>query len=1310
MDDTDTIVHRTASADAGYHDLTVDSVEVTVTDNDAGAGVRVDPVELTIEEGGTGTYTVVLNQAPSVDVTVAVTAGGDLTVDRPTLTFTALDWETAQTVTVTAGEDEDAEDETEIVTHAVTSADTAYSGLAVESVKVTIADDEGAGGPGGTEELTVSTTRLRITEGNMGTYTVVLNRAPAGAVTVAVGARPGSDLTVGPSTLDFTTTNWDQPQEVTVEAGQDDDLADEVESITHTIMRATASSSSSVRGGLARDAFFATMSSPAPTREYVYLGGRLVAISAGGSVGEVSVVVTIDDDDDPETPGVPALTNSLTLTEGHTGAYTLELGAEPRAEVTITLAVSPGSDGVADVTVSPSSLAFTASNWDTPQWITVSVGRDADTVGETETISHAATSADSRYHGIKVAPVRVVIRDRNRTGPSPTGTLRASPNPCGIWAGQTTCSTTLTWTSQNTTAVHLRRTEGANNEVNEVVVRSGSPNGNTISSEVGLTASTFILYDYSSGSRERQLATVTVKGVKVLSLDPTSGPVGREVTICGPNFGAIRGTSTVTFNGTPVTTYTSWSDTEIVVEVPAGATTGDVVVTVNGAARTVDTFTVNTAPFVSSVSPTSGEVGTWVTVSGWNFGATQGTSTATWQNYCRDVLELVGSDLVARTATAYRNWTDTSFEARVPTGLRAGNYAVMVRVGRQGGNCNDSAADFTVTGTAEVTIESNKNSCTIPTGRNSCSVTLSWSAASVARVKVRKGSTELSNSTSLSGTVTGTVQLGSNTFVAEGYDSDGKIVVTDSVTVTGERPPPGATCDSFRATPANICSGGSSTLRWTTTGADSVSINRGIGDVDDDGSRSVSPTTTTTYTLTATNRSGSDTCAATVRVWDPPTASISASRTTINEGESFTLSWTTSNAGSARINQGIGSVTPNVGGRQTLTPSAGKHTYTITASKATGSPCSDATDSVMVTVGPPEPPPDPPVIDSFTANPTSVDLGEQSTLSWTVRGATGLSINQGVGSVTPLTSGSKTVTPDMSKASTTYTLTASDGSGNDTETETVTINAPGITCSASPTLIDPGGKSKLTWEATSAKSVSISPNPGGGTPGTSGMQEVTLTRKTTYTFRATGSASRTASCTVTVKVRPRIDTFTASPSSITRGASSTLSWTTTNASSVTLSGHPLVSSADGSQVVVPWTTTTYTLTARNADGTDSETEKVTVSLPPAPVIYSLTPSQGVPDSQTTISGSNFSTTQGSVTFGGISAEINSWTATSVSVQVPGQLNRGQVSVSLTALGQTSNIVQFTVTGDSPYQHYPEECDEDEEDCEEEDEEDEEEDP
>ena len=69
------------------------------------------------------------------------------------------------------------------------------------------------------------------------------------------------------------------------------------------------------------------------------------------------------------------------------------------------------------------------------------------------------------------------------------------------------------------------------------------------------------------------------------------------MTITGTNFGATQGTSTVTFNGT-IATPTSWTATSIVVPVPAGATTGNVVVTVGGVASNAMVFTVTGAGVV----------------------------------------------------------------------------------------------------------------------------------------------------------------------------------------------------------------------------------------------------------------------------------------------------------------------------------------------------------------------------------------------------------------------------------------------------------------------------------------------------------------------------------------------------------------------------------------------------------------------------------------------------------------------------------------------------------------------------------------
>src|SRR5207247_529900 len=99
----------------------------------------------------------------------------------------------------------------------------------------------------------------------------------------------------------------------------------------------------------------------------------------------------------------------------------------------------------------------------------------------------------------------------------------------------------------------------------------------------------------------------------ISSLSPSSGAVGASVTIAGGNFGSTQGTSAVTFNGT-VATPASWSATSIVAPVPAGATTGNVVVTVSGVASAGVSFTVLAVPSISSLSPSSGAVGASVTI------------------------------------------------------------------------------------------------------------------------------------------------------------------------------------------------------------------------------------------------------------------------------------------------------------------------------------------------------------------------------------------------------------------------------------------------------------------------------------------------------------------------------------------------------------------------------------------------------------------------------------------------------------------------------------------------------------------------
>lgn len=76
----------------------------------------------------------------------------------------------------------------------------------------------------------------------------------------------------------------------------------------------------------------------------------------------------------------------------------------------------------------------------------------------------------------------------------------------------------------------------------------------------------------------------------IVALTPDMGPVGAEIELRGSNFGAAQATSTITFGGTAAAPATAWADGTIKVLVPAGAKTGDIVVTVGGGASNGQKF------------------------------------------------------------------------------------------------------------------------------------------------------------------------------------------------------------------------------------------------------------------------------------------------------------------------------------------------------------------------------------------------------------------------------------------------------------------------------------------------------------------------------------------------------------------------------------------------------------------------------------------------------------------------------------------------------------------------------------------------
>jgi len=246
-----------------------------------------------------------------------------------------------------------------------------------------------------------------------------------------------------------------------------------------------------------------------------------------------------------------------------------------------------------------------------------------------------------------------------------------------------------------------------------------------------------------------------------------------------------------------------------------------------------------------------------------------------------------------------------------------------------------------------------------------------------------------------------------------------------SIKVTGAYPSPTV---NLQSDPTIIQLGESSTLTWTSTDADSCSIDNGIGSLDTSGSLEISPTETTVYTITGTGPGGTATASATVTVNHPlPTVNIFAIPGSIMPGESTTLSWTTEYADSISIDNGIGPVATS--GSLELSPTE-TTTYAITATGPGGAASSSAT----VTVTPP--------VSLFITSPSDGDIVSRRdvTVFGTVTNTTGSETGVTVNDLPAYVYGDQFVLDHVSLVSgeNPISATASDSEGN-TVNKSITV-------------------------------------------------------------------------------------------------------------------------------------------------------------------------------------------------------------------------------------------------------------------------------
>ena len=429
-DGSATITHAVSGGDYGA--VSAVPVTVLVRDTDA-AGVRIEPPSLALREGQSGSYRVRLNTQPAGDVTVTATsASTELAVDNDgtpqtrTLTFTTANWNVEQTVSVTVGTDDEADDEAIAVAHDVTGyagvtsaplltvsvedADAPEisfapaSGLQLSeaaipspgtvaewpsarytvvltaeptaTVVVSIASDD-AGleferqrhMPTGVRGVAFSRAAVTANEEELAGYTAVLTAAPVGGdVTLAATSSNVAVATVSPATRTFTTANWDVPQRLWVRGVDDADTTDGTATISHTVSGA----------------------------DYDGVSAATVAVAVRDS-GAAGVRIT------------PA----LALAEGGSASYSVRLNTQPSGTVTVTATSATTALAVdQDGTPQQKTLTFTTANWDTSQSVQVSAAADADGADETLTVTHAVTG----YTGVTTAPaLDVEVQDDEMT-------------------------------------------------------------------------------------------------------------------------------------------------------------------------------------------------------------------------------------------------------------------------------------------------------------------------------------------------------------------------------------------------------------------------------------------------------------------------------------------------------------------------------------------------------------------------------------------------------------------------------------------------------------------------------------------------------------------------------------------------------------------------------------------------------------------------------------------------------------------------------------------------------------------------------
>ena len=372
------------------------TVAVRILDDEL-VDALMTPSRLTMTEGESTSYRIRLTSQPTTNVIVYISSGPQTDANMNQLTFTPANWNQPQTVTILALDDDAVEGLHQgVISHRSTSSDPAYDGKNLGLVIADISDNDIA-------DVEIITNEQIVSEdGLTATYNVLLTSKPTAPVTVRVHSGP--QLDGSERELVFNSSNWNQPQSVTVFAV--DDAIDE-----------------------------SSTQEESQTTDGTHIGEMNHSVVSGDSnydrlkMDPVAFAIIDNDVADIRFTAV-----NLSVMEGgtdgtETATYSVTLTSEPTDAVTMTVTTDAQSQ-----LLSNGELLFNADNWNSGYLIQIAAVNDVLVEGPHQSIiSHKTTSADLIYETLAVVDLTVNIADDDGASVRITpGTVHVKEGPIDL--------------------------------------------------------------------------------------------------------------------------------------------------------------------------------------------------------------------------------------------------------------------------------------------------------------------------------------------------------------------------------------------------------------------------------------------------------------------------------------------------------------------------------------------------------------------------------------------------------------------------------------------------------------------------------------------------------------------------------------------------------------------------------------------------------------------------------------------------------------------------------------------------------------